>query len=210
MSLTLTIELSDADLTYFIEALQKARQKVSALTDRQIIDAAQKLLADSRSATLPAFIALRLAKLEALIAMVDDAGWALPQDDRIRVLAALAYFAEREDLIPDDVVVIGFLDDAIVVELCLRELKHELDAYEDFCDYRAKEAARLGADPSSHSVQRRDWLEGRRQELQDRMRRRRRDSYYGGRTIFKIGGSKEDGSDDEGYGMSLRRRPPTS
>ncbi|MEO8672814.1 MAG: YkvA family protein [Tahibacter sp.] len=193
MSLTITIELGDADLQHFIDGMRKAQEETKHLTALQVTDAAKKLLADSAGVQVPGFIAERLAKLDSMIAMVHDAGWALPADDQQRVLSALTYFADPKDVIPDTVPVLGFLDDAIMIELCVRELKHELDAYEDFCDFRNTEAHRLGVDPADHAVQRADWLEGRREELQDRMRRRRRDSYSGAGggswkpTLFKFG-----------------------
>jgi hypothetical protein len=185
MSLTITIDLGDADLQHFIDGMKKAQEETKHLTAQQITDAARKLLADSANVPVPHFIAERLAKLDAMINMVHDVGWALPEEDKTRVLSALTYFADPKDVIPDTVPVLGFLDDAIMIELCVRELKHELDAYDDFCDFRNSEAGRLGVDPASHEVQRARWLEGRREELQDRMRRRRRDSYSGSGSSWK-------------------------
>ena len=179
MSLSITIDLGDADLQHFIDGMRKAQEETKHLSAQQVTDAAKKLLADSAGVQVPAFIAERLSKLDAMISMVHDSGWALPEEDKQRVLSALTYFADPKDVIPDTVPVLGFLDDAIMIELCVRELKHELDAYDDFCDFRNAEAERLGVDPASHELQRADWLEGRREELQDRMRRRRRDSYSG-------------------------------
>lgn len=185
MSLSITIDLGDADLQHFIDGMKKAQEETKHLSAQQITDAARKLLADSVNVPVPHFIAERLSKLDAMINMVHDAGWALPDEDKNRVLSALTYFADPKDVIPDTVPVLGFLDDAIMIELCVRELKHELDAYDDFCDFRNAEAARLGVDPASHDVQRAHWLEGRREELQDRMRRRRRDSYSGAGSAWK-------------------------
>jgi uncharacterized membrane protein YkvA (DUF1232 family) len=185
MSLSITIDLGDADLQHFIDGMKKAQEETKHLSAQQITDAARKLLADSVNVQVPHFIAERLSKLDAMINMVHDAGWALPDEDKTRVLSALTYFADPKDVIPDTVPVLGFLDDAIMIELCVRELKHELDAYDDFCDFRNSEAARLGVDPASHEVERAQWLEGRREELQDRMRRRRRDSYSGAGSSWK-------------------------
>ena len=64
--------------------------------------------------------------------MLEDGEWALPDDDRLRVLDALAYVADAHDLVPDSVPVLGLVDDAIMLELVLRELQHELDGYEEF------------------------------------------------------------------------------
>jgi hypothetical protein len=51
-----------------------------------------------------------------------------------------------------------------MIELVVRELTHEIEAYEDFCEYRKRR-------PKTEGETR---LEARRETLQARMRRRRR------------------------------------
>ena len=63
------------------------------------------------------------------------------------------------------------LDDAIMIEMVNQELKHEIQAYRDFCVFRAAEANRLGNE--AMELGRSDWLEERRKQLHSRMRRRR-------------------------------------
>ena len=55
-----------------------------------------------------------------LLAMLDDPEWQLPKLERGRVLDGLAYVADVEDLVPDNVPVLGLVDDAIMLELLLR------------------------------------------------------------------------------------------
>src|SRR5581483_7069286 len=69
-----------------------------------------------------------------------DCGFALPPEDCHRVLAVLAYLADPVDFIPDTVPALGFLDDAIMIELCRNELRFEIEAYEDFSAWREEEA----------------------------------------------------------------------
>jgi len=189
MTITITIELTDSDVDHFQQALVRARELSNEKSAEQITDAARKLLVDAAQIQVPDFIAQRLAKLESLISMVHDQGWALPESDRSRVLTALTYFADPADVIPDSVPVVGYLDDAIMIELCVRELKHEVEAYEDFSDFRKQEAEGRGMDPAK--LGRADWLEGRRQELMERMRRRRDRDGYSSRTgdsgLFRFG-----------------------
>ncbi|HET6546738.1 MAG TPA: YkvA family protein [Rhodanobacteraceae bacterium] len=177
MSIAITIELGDADLAHFIDAMQRAYKETAHLSPKEITDAASRLLVDGRKAELPDFIAERLAKLDCMIAMVHDEGFALPEEDRHRVLSCLTYFANPQDIIPDAVPVLGFLDDAIMIELCVRELANEIEAYEDFVEYRKQEAAARGVDVAQIRMQRVEWLEARRIELIERMRKRRNMSY---------------------------------
>ena len=53
--------------------------------------------------------------------------------------------------------------------LVVRELKHEIEAYQDFCSHRE----RLSNKGDGNAVSREGWLNDRRKELQARMRRRR-------------------------------------
>jgi uncharacterized membrane protein YkvA (DUF1232 family) len=195
MPLAISFELSDRDLEHFTNAIKAATFAAGSMTPENVITAAGKLLEEAGSLELPDFIMERLDKLDALIAMVRDEGWALPDEDRQRVLSALVYFADPKDIIPDNVPVLGYFDDAIAIELCVRELKHELDAYEEFCEYRQNEATNRGVSPEV--VGRAEWLTGRREELQERMHRRRERDYGTG-----YGGSS--GYAREGYTSSWR------
>ena len=171
MSITLNFELNDQDLAHFKQAAERSRQAAAGKSTEEIVASAVGMLADAQKVEIPDFIKDRLLRLDDMIAMVRDEGWALGDEDKQRVLTALMYFCDPDDVIPDNVAVLGFLDDAVMIELSVRELKHELDAYDDFCDYRSNEANRRGVDAST--LGRTDWLDGRREELIDRMHQRR-------------------------------------
>ena len=171
MSLEFTIEISDEDLPFFMQAMERAEQRAAGKTAQQILDEASKAFTQSQGQNMPQFVRSRLAAVENLVAMVGDEGWGLAAEDRSRVVAALTYFADPEDLIPDHVPVLGFLDDAIMIELAERVLQPEIEAYADFCAFRSDEATRRGVDAGT--LGREEWLEGRRAELQARMRQRR-------------------------------------
>ena len=177
MPLDITFTLSDQDLAHFQAIVDKAKAAMQEEQTAETIEAAAKaLIGDAKSGDLPDFIGDRLAKLEVIINMVGDEEWQLSDEDRNRVLGALVYFCDPEDIIPDHVPGLGFLDDAIYVELVIQELKAEIESYEEFCEYRRAEEARRKAAGQDPYVEREEWLADKRAALHARMRKRRTSS----------------------------------
>ncbi len=172
MPLTVRLEISDLELEHFRSALDGARGRVARGSPEEIAAAANEAAARLDSGETSPFVKRRLQKVRALVGMLDDPEWQLPEPERRRVLQGLAYVAEAHDLVPDNVPVLGLLDDAIMLELVLHDLRHELEGYEDFDEFRRHERAKPGSAGHAH-VSREDWLDARRRTLHDRIRERR-------------------------------------
>jgi uncharacterized membrane protein YkvA (DUF1232 family) len=170
MTLKLVVEFSEADLEHYRHVLQAAWQRGSKRPEAELVQSARRLLEKVRASQLSATVRKRLEDLGTLIAMLEDPEWALEGEDRERILAVTSYFAEPVDLIPDNVPGLGYLDDALMAELILRELRPELDAYRDFCGFREDQERLRG---SGAQVDREDWLAAKRRQLFARMKRRR-------------------------------------
>jgi uncharacterized membrane protein YkvA (DUF1232 family) len=158
----ITLDLSEADVRYFRSCLKSVRKAAQAADESIVLKAAGDLMAQVAAAAAPEYVRERIAKLAVLVRMLEDQRWRLTGRDRTRVLNVLAYFVDPDDLIPDRIPGIGYLDDAIMVELVLEELRHELDAYEKFCEFHA------GEDRHPEEIER------KRLHLQSRMRRSHR------------------------------------
>jgi uncharacterized membrane protein YkvA (DUF1232 family) len=167
-----TFELSDRDLRYFKRIMNTARDSVRGRDEQEIKKKAAGLLSQLDDVEISDFVRERLVKLQAMIRMLEDSEWELSGEDRAHVVDAIAYFAEPEDLIPDRIPALGYLDDAIMIELIARELRHDLEAYDDFCQFRINEERRRGK--TEDPLSREEWMKARRQQLHARMRRRRK------------------------------------
>ncbi len=168
MAVEVKFELFDADREHFRGVMHKAQEGAKQISEQEILANAKKISVDIK-ANVPEFVRERIQKLETFVAMIEDAEWNIPNEERTEVLSALAYFSDPEDLVPDHIPVLGFLDDAIMIELVAEEFKDDVDAFEEFCAYREREEGRSG----DTTITREEWLEAKRHELHSRMRSRR-------------------------------------
>ena len=164
-----TFELEPSDIERFHEALARAHRMVRCADEADIVAAAKHALDQLSIGSTPGYVRKRVVQVQRLILMLEDEAWALPRAEREDVVETLVYFSDPEDMIPDDLSVIGLLDDAIMLELLLRRMQHVLQAYEDFCAHRT-----LLAGSGASRIEQAGALAKKRTTLQDRMRRRAR------------------------------------
>jgi uncharacterized membrane protein YkvA (DUF1232 family) len=176
MPLEISFELSDSDLERFKELALSAHNDVNkkALSQDEIVESARQVFEGAANQKdLPEFIASQLAQLEILVDMVSDTEWQLPEEELERVLIAMAYFANPDDIIPDDIPTIGFLDDAIMVSLAIDNLEPEITSYQEFSEYRNAEVRRRGEAGQEVDITKEDWLAKKRHSMHRIMRVRR-------------------------------------
>jgi uncharacterized membrane protein YkvA (DUF1232 family) len=167
----IVIEFDSQDLKQLKDIFHAARaEQGEELRHGAIIDACRELLVKARNAGAPNFVMTRLERLEELVAMVEDPDWQLPKEDVSRVIHALAYFANTRDLIPDDVPGLGYLDDAVMVDLVVRELSSEIKAFRDFCSFREAESQRRAKAGDERPITRMDWLDDKRSKVDEERR----------------------------------------
>lgn len=171
MPLRISFNLGDEDLRHFEAVAQQTQASARQQSAEAIVAAAREVLESAERAQLAEFVRARFARLRSILEMALDADWPLGAEDSQRTLNALACFSSAQP--PSAAAAVGFLDHAIMIELVSRDLEHDLDAYRDFCVSRESQLQRRrpGAD---QDAQREQWLQQRREVLQQRMHARRK------------------------------------
>jgi hypothetical protein len=184
MPLRVSFSLHDEDLRH----LEAVAQQTQALAREQpaeaIIAAARVVLEQGENAHVAQFVRERFARLRGMVDMATDADWQPRDEDRQRVLNALACFSAPSS--GAETTGIGLLDHGIMIELVSRDLEHDLESYQAFCKFR-EQAAKRRRPGAEQDEQRAQWLAQKRTELHERMRQRReRDLDRAGSSVRKL------------------------
>ena len=173
MTIEINLELTDLDLAHFKTLMDQAIDKNSSLSEQEILDRAQSVVDEMEKSNLPEFVKTRMNSLSSLIAAVQDEEWQMPEEEKKDIMTSLVYFSEPHDLVPDEIPVLGYLDDAIMIELVIQDMSLDLKSYRQFCSFRSTEEARRG---DAAKVDRDSWLSGTRSEIRSSMRKARKTS----------------------------------
>lgn len=172
-----SIHIADAQMARFNALARLLDPAMPALGADQLAGVARRVLRTSAAGGQSPFIASRMRRAAEMRAMLADPGWTLAADVAHRIDALMAYVDDPDDLFGDALPVLGFLDDALLVDIALARLRPELDDYAEFCRFRSAEAAR-GADAR---LARADWEQARADELRlERQLRRSRGGSFAG------------------------------
>jgi uncharacterized membrane protein YkvA (DUF1232 family) len=136
-SFKVTFNLDEQDASYFRGLFRKARKLAKDADQAEVLAAARTIVESvRRTKRTPKFVLEAVETLEDLVQIIDDKDWNPPKAVSNQVLGALTYFSNPDDLIPDDIPVLGFLDDAIMIKIVEAEFKYELAAFRKFRKFR--------------------------------------------------------------------------
>lgn len=165
--LRVSFNLGDEDLQHFSEVAQQTQALARLQPEAVIVGAARAVLERADQAQPTGFLRERYSRLRAMLEMLADAEWNLRDEDRQRVVNALACFTAPA---PSGSAT-ELLDHAIMIELVSRDLQHDLEAYDSFCRFRESQRSKRQSSPAADREQ---WLSERREALRARMHERRR------------------------------------
>ncbi len=166
-----TFTLDEEDAQYFRSLYQKAKRGAKDLDAATIIKDARAIVKQVHAnKKTPKFVSDAISVLADLADLIQDDGWAAPKQVRDEVLAGIAYFSNPDDLIPDHIPGLGFLDDAIMVKFIEDEFKHELWGYRKFRTLRDSTEQRPWEKPGSDRLSKR--LDADRQRIRAEIEKR--------------------------------------
>lgn len=152
-------EVQAERLQFFNAVLRQISEAAPSFDVDQIVTAGRRVIDRCSLGQSPVFIETRLQAFSRLEAMDADAGWGLPKDDCARIARLRSYVNEPDDLLPDALPVIGRLDDALLIDVGLREMHEALADYECYCRYCQVAADFACVDVAEVSLTRADWLQ---------------------------------------------------
>lgn len=135
------VALHDAAVRRFNAVLAQLDPNAPPVSADQVVTLA-RWLQDQPHDQAMAVLSERLGRAEQLRRMLNDSDWDVCVDTRERARMLISYLQEVNDLIPDDLPLVGHLDDALLVELSWSAFADQAQDYGDYCRYRAAERPR--------------------------------------------------------------------
>jgi len=125
------------------EARKHLEKKAKGVTEKDVEDILKKKKEiDEKLKKVPGTLGKMINQIKLLFGMIADY-WNgtyrnIPWFSIAMAVAAIVYFLSPIDLIPDFIPVIGYVDDALVIAVCIWAMEEDLRAY---CAFKGYEAA---------------------------------------------------------------------
>jgi len=129
---TITVDIDDQVKEHFNKFIEKHGINV----DPSDIAQAKKEITEIRTTKADGYILNQVNNLEAMISMVEDKVWKIKKVNMEKINATIKYFVDDDDVIPDNIPGIGYLDDCIIIDSTMDDVYEELTEFEDFCRTR--------------------------------------------------------------------------
>jgi uncharacterized membrane protein YkvA (DUF1232 family) len=158
---TITVDIDDQVKEHFNNFIEKHGIDV----DPSDLAQAKEEIAQIRATNADGYILDQVHNLEAMMSMVEDKVWKIKKINMEKINATIKYFVDDDDVIPDNIPGIGYLDDCIIIDSTMDDVYEELAEFQDFCRTRMVYAQNEDFDFE-------DWGKIKNQEATSRVRNR--------------------------------------
>jgi uncharacterized membrane protein YkvA (DUF1232 family) len=181
-SIKIVFQLHEEDVEHFRKLFKRAQRNVTKLDPDHVIREGKALVKKIRSSKrVPPFVLEAIEPLDQLIRLLEDEDYDVPASTRKEILTTLAYFSDPDDLIPDSIPGLGYLDDAIMTRILEQQFEAELWGYRKFCTFRDRAEQRPWTSTARKRLPER--LAGERAKIREQIEERRKRK---GRGLFGL------------------------
>jgi uncharacterized membrane protein YkvA (DUF1232 family) len=129
---TITVDIDDQVKDHFNKFVQDHGINI----DTSDLVEAKKKITEVRASNSDGYIIDQINSLEAMMSMLEDKVWKINKSNLEKINATVKYFVDEDDVIPDHIPGIGYLDDCIIIDSTMDEIYEELMEFKDFCRTR--------------------------------------------------------------------------
>ena len=159
---TVSIDIDDQVKAHFNKFIEEHGTNI----DSDDVKEALVKVAEVRASINDGYVIDQVGCLQMMLSMVEDKTWVIEDSNKEKINATIKYFIDDNDVIPDHIPGIGFVDDCIVIDGTMDAVEDEMMEYKDFCRARL-----VYAKNGPFSLD--DWSNIKDQEAVSRARNRR-------------------------------------
>ena len=159
---TVSIDIDDQVKAHFNKFIEEHGTNINA----DDVKEAQEKIGEIRATSTDGYVVDQVGCLQMMLSMVQDDIWVIEDSNKEKINATIKYFIDDNDVIPDHIPGIGYVDDCIVIDGTMDAVEDEMLEYKDFCRARL-----VYAKNGPFSLD--EWKEIKDQEAVSRARNRR-------------------------------------
>lgn len=159
---TVSIDIDDQVKEHFNKFIEEHGTNI----DSGDVKEALVKVAEVRANCTDGYVVDQVGCLQMMLSMVEDDTWVIEDSNKEKINATIKYFIDDNDVIPDHIPGIGYVDDCIVIDGTMDAVEEEMMEYKDFCRARL-----VYAKNGPFSLE--DWAKIKDQEAVSRARNRR-------------------------------------
>jgi uncharacterized membrane protein YkvA (DUF1232 family) len=159
---TVSIDIDDQVKEHFNKFIEEHGTNIDSADVKEALEKVKEV----RNNCDDGYVVDQVGCLQMMLSMVEDKTWVIADSNKEKINATIKYFIDDDDVIPDHIPGVGYLDDCIVIDGTMDAVEDEMLEYKDFCRARL-----VYAKNGPFSLE--DWQEIKDQEAVSRARNRR-------------------------------------
>lgn len=159
---TISIDIDDQVKEHFNKFIAEHGSNI----DTGDVKEAKEKIVEIRNTCDDGYVVDQVGCLQMMLSMVEDKTWQVSEANKEKINATIRYFVDDNDVIPDHIPGIGYVDDCIVIDGTMDDAEEEMLEYKDFCRARM-----VYAKNGPFTLE--DWGKIKDQEAVSRVRNRR-------------------------------------